>query len=122
MSSAEIVNSAMAFRLPTSLWIVLTRSCSVGQLSLGRSQTRRERAVDHLVAHRDQEPTQQFGVDLRLHRHRMTIDAAEHFGETSALSIAELGCRTDLRDNFTAARHRNLCQKLHGLLGRLTSQ
>src|ERR1700757_3980585 len=107
MSSAEIVNSAMAFRLPTSLWIVLTSSCSVGQLSLGRGQTIRERAVDHLVAHRDQEPTQQFGVDLHLDRHRMTIDAAEHFGEASALGIAELGCRADFRDDFTAARDRN---------------
>src|SRR6516164_10787172 len=98
MSSAEIVNSAMAFRLPTSLWIVLTRSCSVGQLSLGRSQARRQRAVDHLVADGDQEPTKQFGVDLQLHRHRMTIDAAEHFGEASALGITELRGRTDLRD------------------------
>src|SRR6516165_12620185 len=115
MSSAEIVNSAMAFRLPTSLWIVLTKSCSGGQLSLGRGQPRRERAVDHLVAHSDQEPTEQFGIDLRLHRHRMTIDAAEHSGETSALSVAQLGCRTDLRNDFTAARHRSLRQELHGV-------
>jgi len=94
------------------LRLLLTSSCSVGQLSLSRGQARRERTVDHFVAHGDEEPTQQCGVDLQLHGNRVTIDAAEDLGQASALSIAgsaaALTCATTSLRRATAASAKNI--------------
>ncbi|CFR66463.1 Uncharacterised protein [Mycobacterium tuberculosis] len=59
---------------------------------------------------------------MQLHGHGVTVDTAQHFGEASALSIAELGRRADLRDDFAAASHRNFGQEQHRFLNCLTPQ
>ena len=82
----------------------------------------RERTVDHLVGHGDQQPAQQFGVHLQLHRHWMVVDAAEDIGDTGTLGVGELGRGADLRDDFAPARHRDLRQKLRGLVRRFAAQ
>src|SRR5271167_4371763 len=111
MSSAEIVNSAMGFRLPACRWSGVG-GVSVRQLTLSSGETRRKRTVDDLVADCDREPAEQLGVDLNLRGNRMTVDPAEHFGEAGLLGVTQLGRRSDACNDFAAPSHRYFSQAL----------
>src|ERR1700761_2475196 len=121
MSSAEIVNSAMAFR-SSCLSMVLRREGSVRQLGLRRGETRRQRAVDDLVADRYREPAEKLWVGGNLRGDRVSVDPAQHLGEARLLCVAEFGGRAHLRDDLAASGHRHLGQILHGLFGRLSAE
>src|ERR1700754_443886 len=118
MSLAEMVNSAMASRLPAlTVWGLIVRCRSVGQLGLGSRQFRRERAVDHLIAYGDAEPAQQLGIDVKLYGNRVPIDAGQYLRQPCALLVAEVGRGAHMRHHFTSAGHRQLGQIEHSLVG-----
>src|SRR3954471_16152685 len=121
ISSAEIVNSAIAFRLPTSC-VGLVLSGSFGQVVLGRRQLGRQRAVDHLVAHRDREAADQRGVDVQLERHRVTVDAVEQLVQSVSLCVAQLARGPHVRNDLTTSGHREIGQLPNGLIKTLTVQ
>src|SRR5947209_12745621 len=121
MSSAEIVNSAMAFR-SSCLSIVYVGSGSVRQLGLGRGETKRKRTVDDLVTNRNCEPAEQLWVDGNLRCDRMAVDPAQHFGEAGVLGVAEFSCCAYLRDDLAPSSHRDFGQALHGDFGRLSAE
>ncbi len=67
-------------------------------------------------------PPSSAGSMSQLHRHRMAVDAAQHFGQPVRWASLSSARRTDVRDHFAAARHRELGQLAHRLVGALAAQ
>ena len=84
ISSAEIVNSAMAFRLPPC-WVLGSGVRFWSGSLVAAAASREERSVDHLVADGDRRPPST-GSGCSADRNRVVVDAGQHLGELVALA------------------------------------
>ena len=84
MSAAEIVNSAMILRLPAFgvrvCWMSMVVRL-VRQLVLCGGQAGGDGSVDHLVTDGDREAAEEFGIDVELNGHRMSVDPGQQLDE-----------------------------------------
>src|SRR4051794_6023358 len=117
ISSAEIVNSAMGgvlFPAGSGLGWIGRWGRSAGEPAPGGFESVGDAAVDDLVAHADDQATEDGRVDGHLQSDLPAVEAAEHVAQPLLLVRGERGGGGDPGDRLTAATAGHLGQPLDG--------